>query len=131
MPSALHPQAKFDPIPPDLDLHDLVERTTNFHWVTRISTQRIRNLSPSDFERLILKHVIENGRPLVIEGWNKALPSNLFSVQWLENTYNKKRKALFYQLACYRDMDICAKFRRKLILQRRMFAISRAKPIFL
>lgn len=91
MPSALHPQAKFDPIPPNLDLQDLVEQTPNLHWVTRISTSRIRNLSPADFERLILKHVIENGRPLVIEGWNRALPPGLFDSEWLERNYDKKR----------------------------------------
>ncbi|KAJ2899343.1 hypothetical protein MKZ38_003272 [Zalerion maritima] len=92
MPSAMHPQAKFDPIPPNLDLCDLVEKTPNLNWVTKISTARIRNLSPADFERLVLKHVVENGRPLVIEGWNRALPRSLFSANWLEDHYDKKQE---------------------------------------
>ncbi|KAI0541321.1 hypothetical protein GGR58DRAFT_16257 [Xylaria digitata] len=92
MPSALHPQAKFDPIPPDLDLHGLVDRTPNFDWVTRISIAQIRRLGPAGFEKLVQLHVIEGGRPLVIEGWNKVLPSDLFSRDWLEKTCDKKQE---------------------------------------
>ncbi|KAI1634712.1 hypothetical protein F4809DRAFT_617464 [Biscogniauxia mediterranea] len=92
MPTALHPQAKFDPIPPDLDLYSLVDRTPNFDWVVRISTSQIRRLGPSGFETLVQLHVIKGGRPLVIEGWNKVLPSDLFSAKWLEKTYDKKQE---------------------------------------
>ncbi|KAI1809342.1 hypothetical protein GGS20DRAFT_313370 [Poronia punctata] len=92
MPSALHPQAKFDPIPPDLDLHSLVDRTPNFDWVTRISTAQIRRLGPVGFEKLVQLHVIEGGRPLVIEGWNRVLPTDLFSAEWLEKTHDKKQE---------------------------------------
>ena len=99
MPSALHPQAKFDPIPPDLDLHSLVDRTPNFDWVTRVSIAQIRRLGPAGFEKLVQLHVIEGGRPLVIEGWNKVLPSELFSAAWLEKTCDKKRKLLRFSLA--------------------------------
>ncbi|KAL1840526.1 hypothetical protein VTJ49DRAFT_347 [Mycothermus thermophilus] len=90
MPPAQHPQAKFDPIPPDLDLHALVERTPNFHWVLRVSAAQIRNLGPQEFERLVYLHVIHGGKPLVIEKWNDRLPKSLFSAEWLEKTYNKK-----------------------------------------
>ncbi|KAI0137464.1 hypothetical protein BJ170DRAFT_605965 [Xylariales sp. AK1849] len=92
MPTALHPQAKFDPIPPDLDLHSIVDSTPNFDWVVRISTAQIRRLGPSGFEKLVQLHVIEGGRPLVIEGWNKVLPESLFSAKWLETTYDKKQE---------------------------------------
>lgn len=92
MPAAQHPQAKFDPIPPDLDLHALVERTPNFHWVLRISAAQIRNLGPQEFEKLVFLHVVHGGKPLVIEKWNDRLPKSLFSAQWLEATYNKKRE---------------------------------------
>ncbi|KAI1425581.1 hypothetical protein F5Y12DRAFT_746666 [Xylaria sp. FL1777] len=92
MPSALHPQAKFDPIPPDLDLHNLVDRTPNFDWVTRISIAQIRRLGPAGFEKLVQLHVIEGGRPLVIEGWNRVLPKELFSPTWLETTCDKKQE---------------------------------------
>lgn len=92
MPTALHPQAKFDPIPPDLDLHTLVDRSPNFDWVVRISTTQIRRLGAAGFEKLVQLHVIEGGRPLVIEGWNKVLPESLFSATWLEEKYDKKRE---------------------------------------
>ncbi|KAK3997136.1 hypothetical protein QBC44DRAFT_230381 [Cladorrhinum sp. PSN332] len=92
MPTAQHPQAKFDPIPPDLDLHALVERTPNFQWVRRIPAASIRNIGPQGFERLVTLHVIRNGQPLVIEKWNDLLPKSLFSGEWLEKTYNKKQE---------------------------------------
>lgn len=92
MPSGMHPQAKFDPIPPDLDLHDLVDRSPNFDWVLRIPLVKIRRLGSAGFEKLVQLHVIEGGRPLVIEGWDKVLPSSLFSAHWLENTYDKKQE---------------------------------------
>ncbi|KAI1820546.1 hypothetical protein F4861DRAFT_522550 [Xylaria intraflava] len=87
-----HPQAKFDPIPPDLDLHALVDQVPNFDWVTRISLAQLRRLGPVGFEKLVHLHVIEGGRPLVIEGWDRALPKDLFSATWLEETYDKKRE---------------------------------------
>ncbi|KAM0249203.1 hypothetical protein ACHAQJ_009147 [Trichoderma viride] len=92
MPSAQHPQAKFDPIPPDLDLHSLVDRTPNFRWAQRVSRSQIRSLGQQDFEKLVAIHVIAGGKPLVIEGWEDALPSSLFSAGWLENAYDKKQE---------------------------------------
>ncbi|KAK8086449.1 hypothetical protein PG994_001423 [Apiospora phragmitis] len=94
MPTALHPQAKFDPIPPDLDLHAIVDRNPNFDWVVRINLAQIRRLGPSGFEKLVQLHVIEGGRPLVIEGWNKVLPESLFSSEWLEKTRDKKQESV-------------------------------------
>ncbi|KAI0202556.1 hypothetical protein F4808DRAFT_458725 [Astrocystis sublimbata] len=92
MPSALHPQAKFDPVPPDLDLHGLVDRTPNFDWVTRLRIAQIRRLGAAGFEKLVQLHVIEGGRPLVIEGWDAVLPTELFSGAWLETTRDKKQE---------------------------------------
>lgn len=92
MPTALHPQAKFDPIPPDLDLHDVLENSPNFSWVLRISMAQIRNLSQLDFEQLVNIHVIQQGKPLVISGWDDILPKDLFNAAWLESTYDKKRE---------------------------------------
>lgn len=90
----MHPQAKFDPIPPDFDLHALVDETPNFDWVVRISISQIRRLGTTGFEKLVQLHVIEGGRPLVIEGWNKVLPESIFSANWLESVYDKKRTVL-------------------------------------
>lgn len=92
MPSAQHPQAKFDPIPPDLDLPSLVDRTPNFRWAQRVSRAQIRSLSQQDFEKLVAIHVIAGGKPLVIEGWDAVLPSSLFSAGWLEHSYDKKQE---------------------------------------
>ena len=99
MPSAQHPQAKFDPIPPDLDLHGLVDRTPNFKWVQRVSRAQIRNLEQQEFEKLIAIHVIAGGKPLVIDGWDSFLPRWLFNAGWLEKTYDKKRENLCYFLS--------------------------------
>ncbi|KAL7794619.1 hypothetical protein V8C37DRAFT_376251 [Trichoderma ceciliae] len=92
MPSAQHPQAKFDPIPPDLDFPSLVDRTPNFRWAQRVSRSQVRSLGQQDFEKLVAIHVIAGGKPLVIEGWDATLPSSLFSVGWLENAYDKKQE---------------------------------------
>jgi hypothetical protein len=92
MPSALHPQAKFDPIPPDLDLSALIEKTPNFDYVIRISTDQIHELGLAEFEKLVLLHVIIGGKPLVIEGWHKSLLPWLFSQTWLADNVGKKRE---------------------------------------
>jgi hypothetical protein len=94
MPSALHPQAKFDPIPPDLDLSVLVEKTPNFDYVIRIAADQIHELGLEQFEKLVLLHVVVGGKPLVVEGWNKSLPPWLFSWTWLEDNVGKKRKCI-------------------------------------
>lgn len=90
MPIATHPQAKFDPIPPDLDLYSLVDRTPNFEWALRIHASKVRR---TEFDQLVYFSVFKQGRPLVIEGWDGKLPKSLFSAQWLEENYNKKRKS--------------------------------------
>ncbi|KAI6279999.1 hypothetical protein MCOR07_004020 [Pyricularia oryzae] len=92
MPSAMHPQAKFDPIPPDLHLESLVENTPNFNWVVRIPASKINRFGPQGFEKLVLLHVIHGGKPLVIEGWNDRLDPSLFSARWLESAYDKKEE---------------------------------------
>ena len=94
MAPSQHPQAKFDPIPPDLDLNALVEKTQNFQWVQRITAAQIRSIRVEDFENLVKVHVIQRGKPLVIEQWNDRLPKPLFSAKWLESTYDKRRASL-------------------------------------
>lgn len=92
MPSNLHPQAMFDPIPPDLDLSALVEKTPNFDYVIRISTDQIRELGLQEFEKLVLLHVIQGGKPLVVEGWESDLPPWLYSSTWMQDNLGKKRQ---------------------------------------
>ncbi|OBT91158.1 hypothetical protein VE02_00067 [Pseudogymnoascus sp. 03VT05] len=92
MPSNLHPQAMFDPIPPDLDLSALVEKTPNFDYVIRISTDQIRELGLQEFEKLVLLHVIQGGKPLVVEGWESDLPPWLYSSTWMQDNLGKKQE---------------------------------------
>jgi hypothetical protein len=92
MPSPIHPQAKFDPIPPDLDLGALVEKTPNFDFVIRISVDQIRDLGLEEFEKLVLLHVVIGGRPLVVEGWQADLPPWLFGASWLRDNVGGKRE---------------------------------------
>jgi hypothetical protein len=87
-----HPQARFDPIPPDLDLYGLVDATPNFKWVQRVSRLQIRNLGQQEFEKVVLMHVVLGGKPLVVEGWDSLLSKQLFSADWLEKVHDKKRE---------------------------------------
>ena len=98
MPSNLHPQAKFDPIPPDLDLATLVEKTDNFDYVIRIHVDQIDEIGLDQFEKLLLLHVVKDGKPLVIEGWDTKLKPWLFNAQWL--TDNCGKKGTFWLSVC-------------------------------
>ena len=89
MPSQ-RPSAAFDPIPPDLDLTQLVEETPNFEYVTRISCEMIEEQGMDSFEKLILLHVILGGKPLVIEGFQHRLDEWTFTTQWLQDNYGQK-----------------------------------------
>lgn len=90
MPSLSHPQAQFVPISPDFDLTGLVESTDNFDYVTRLSTEKLKEHSIQSFEALILAVVIQSGKPLVIEDWGDSLPPWLFSRKWLEENLGTK-----------------------------------------
>ncbi|KAK0102492.1 hypothetical protein ONS95_006108 [Cadophora gregata] len=90
MPSQSHPQAQFVPISPEFDLAALVESTDNFDYVTRLSTEKLKEHSIQSFEALILAVVIQSGKPLVIEDWSESLPSLLFSKDWLESNLGTK-----------------------------------------
>ncbi|KAL5321681.1 hypothetical protein ACEPPN_009641 [Leptodophora sp. 'Broadleaf-Isolate-01'] len=90
MPSQTHPQAQFVPISPEFDLATLVENTDNFDYVTRLSTEKLKEHSIQSFEALILAVVIQSGKPLVIEDWGESLPPWLFSKEWLESNLGTK-----------------------------------------
>jgi hypothetical protein len=84
----------FDPIPPDLDIKTLVEKTPNFDYVIRISVDQINQLGIAEFEKLVMLHVIQGGKPLVVEGWNDQLHPWLYSVEWLENNVGQKQETV-------------------------------------
>ena len=79
MPSQTHPQAQFVPISPEFDLAALVENAPNFEYVTRVSTEQLKEHSIQSFEALVLAVVIQSGKPLIIEDWQTALPNDIFS----------------------------------------------------
>lgn len=91
MPSQ-RPSAAFDPIPPNLDLASLVEETSNFEYVARISCDMIDSQGIEALEKLVLLHVIIGGKPLVIEGFQHRLDEWTFTSQWLRDNFGKKCK---------------------------------------
>ncbi len=80
------------PISPDFDVDALVDSAENFDYVTRLSTEKLKEHSSQSFEALVLSVVIQSGKPLVIEDWGSALPSGLFSSKWLEDNLGLKRE---------------------------------------
>lgn len=87
---AQRPCAAFEPISPDLDLPELVESTSNFEFVVRIHWSAIEEQGIEKFEKLVLLHVILEGKPLVIEGYNERLEGWIFAIQWLRDNYATK-----------------------------------------
>jgi hypothetical protein len=85
-----HPQAQFVPISPDLDLAALVEDTSNFDYVTRLHRSILEGHSIRSLEQLVLVHVVIGGKPLVIEGWEDIIDSDLFSQTWLLKNMDKE-----------------------------------------
>ena len=78
----------------EFDLATLVETTDNFDYVTRLSTEKLKEHSIQSFEALILAVVVQSGKPLVIEDWGENLPLWPFSKEWLESNSGNKRKLL-------------------------------------
>lgn len=87
---AQRPRASFEPIPPDLDLDALVENTSNFRYVDRISCDMIDQQGFEAFDRLVLLHVIIGGKPLVIDGYQSRLDPWTFSPKWLQDNQGDK-----------------------------------------
>ncbi|KAK4990004.1 hypothetical protein LTR66_006913 [Elasticomyces elasticus] len=87
---AQRPRATFRPIPPQFNLRRLVEDTPNFKWADRITCDMIAEQNLDAFEKLVLKHVIKNGKPLVIEGWEERLDPWTFTPKWLRDNHGAK-----------------------------------------
>ncbi|KAK5167893.1 hypothetical protein LTR04_007001 [Oleoguttula sp. CCFEE 6159] len=87
---AQRPRASFEPIPPDFDLKALVEKTSNFHYVDRISCDMIEAQGMEAFERLVLLHVIIGGKPLVVDGFEDKLDPWTFTPTWLRDNHGDK-----------------------------------------
>ena len=87
---ATRPRASFEPIRPEFDLNQLVESTSNFSYVDRISCDMIDQQGLAAFEKLVLLHVIVGGKPLVIDGFEDRLDPWTFSPKWLRDNIGEK-----------------------------------------
>lgn len=83
-------RAAFGPIPPDLDLKVLVEATENFEYAPRITYKAIEEHGMDKFQKLVLTHVIQNGKPLVVDGYEERLDPWLFTPKWLRDNHGDK-----------------------------------------
>jgi hypothetical protein len=89
MPTS-RPCAAFEPISPDFDVKKLVESTPTFDYVPRIHVDMVNFKGPSEFERLVRKHVILGGKPLIVEGYESKLDRWTFALQWLRDNCSAK-----------------------------------------
>ncbi|GAM82820.1 hypothetical protein ANO11243_008060 [Dothideomycetidae sp. 11243] len=89
MPSQ-RPRAQFEPIPPNLSLTRLVEAYEHFDFCPRIPFEAIQENGVDNFEKLVKKHVIGEGKPLVVEGLNNVLDPWTFSSKWLKDNEGQK-----------------------------------------
>lgn len=80
----------FEPLPPLLDIHQVVESTPNFEFAMRITCDTIDEFPLEDLEKLVLFQVVLSGRPLVIEGFHQRFDQGLFSEKWLRGKYSSK-----------------------------------------
>jgi len=92
--------ASFKPIPPELDVHKLVENTPSFRYATRISCTEIDEQGLHHFRNKVQDHVVNKGEPLVIYGYNKRLDPWIFTPQWLNANHGKKSKAKYTSHYC-------------------------------
>jgi hypothetical protein len=104
MPPTQRRSASFVPISPELNLDALVKSAQNFQYVERIHYDSISRDGLEAFEKLVLRHVVLGGKPLVVEGFQDLLDQELFSTQWLKDNVGSKCEltlqiASFYMLA--------------------------------
>ena len=76
---------KFTPIPPDLDISNLVRSTPNFHWCLR-EDSRLHSSPFQKLNQIIHAVTIEQGLPIVVDNWHLRNDWNgaLFSREWLD-----------------------------------------------
>ena len=87
---AQRPRASFEPISPSLDIVELVEETPNFQFCDRVAIRDIEEAGLDQFERLVIKHCIIGGKPLVIDGLEEKLDASTFNDRWLADTHGSK-----------------------------------------
>ncbi|KAI9773898.1 MAG: hypothetical protein M1840_006124 [Geoglossum simile] len=88
--------ATFEPIPPNLNVAELVGGTENFRYVDRFPASLLDD--PERFESIVRNWVIIGGEPMVIEGLQHKLAPWLYNPAWLEQNLGE-------QVAMIRDLE--------------------------
>lgn len=91
-------RAPFEPIAPGLDVDQLISDCSNFHAVERVDARTITDETMEPLRQLIQAHVIEGGKPLVLENWHQRSdwPRWIFNPDWLKG--NHGTEGLFHLL---------------------------------
>lgn len=86
-----------EPLPPLLNIQQVVESTPNFDFAMRITCDAVDEFPLEDFEKLVLFQVVLTGRPLVIEGFHQRFDKGLFSEKWLRENYASKSELVLWE----------------------------------
>lgn len=91
-------RAQFLAIPPDLDISKLISRCSNFHAVERVDARTITDETMEALRQLIQAHVIEGGKPLVLENWHQRSdwPRWIFNPDWLKKNHGTEGLFLMF-----------------------------------
>lgn len=95
--------ASFEPLPHDFDVKTLVEETENFQYVDRISCEAIEEQGLENFEKLVLLHVIIQGKPLVVDGYEEKLDPWIFQQRWLNDNHGSKGRLSISTFKCMKS----------------------------
>ncbi|KAF7883400.1 uncharacterized protein EAF02_005320 [Botrytis sinoallii] len=90
MPSQQHPRAQFVPLSPNIDLDALVEDNASFDHVRRLPQSDLEAHTVQSLEQLVYAYVVQEGRPLILEGWGSYMPPWLYSSKWLEENLGRE-----------------------------------------
>lgn len=112
MPSQQHPRAQFVPLSPNIDLDALVNDNQSFDHVRRVPQSDLEAHSVQSLEQLVYMYVVQEGRPLVLEGWGSYIPPWLFSSKWLEDNLGREGE-WFYSLFNHTISDVNFTFSTK------------------
>ncbi|RPB10507.1 putative JmjC domain protein [Morchella conica CCBAS932] len=82
-------RAGFTPIPPNLDINELVKSCRNFHHVSRADARTFN--SAERLKEMIQSQVIDGGKPLVLENWHETpdWPKWIFKPEWLVDNHGQ------------------------------------------
>jgi len=83
-------KSHFTPIPPDVDIPNLVHSTPNFQWCHR-EDARLHSHPFHKLNQIIHSVTIEQGLPIVVDNWHLRNDWNaaLFSKEWLDRQHGR------------------------------------------